>query len=172
MTATGVHPDAGWAPAAVSRPRPQPVREGEPAGGSAVGFRRPSLAAGLWALGAGALVGAGLTQGAAAAAAAAVVALVGLVVVRRPLLGAYLMVALVPVTSGLRRGLPLPGLRMSELIATGLAALLLLTVVSAGSRSRSSTRGRCSAPSSSSCSTAPWSPWCGPRASGAVLSPS
>jgi hypothetical protein len=59
---------------------------------------------------------------------------VGLVVLRRPVLGAYVLVALVPVTSGLRRGLPLPGLRLSEVIATGLAALLLLTVERGRSR--------------------------------------
>jgi O-antigen ligase/polysaccharide polymerase Wzy-like membrane protein len=128
MTATRAHPDSGFAPAAGSRPWPQPLPDvGRPAGPS-VGIRRPSLAAGLWAAGAGVLVGAGFTQGPAAAAVAALVAVLGLVVLRRPLLGAYLLVALVPVTSGLRRGLPLPGLRLSEVIATGLAALLLLTV--------------------------------------------
>jgi hypothetical protein len=134
MTATRVHPDAGWGAAAASRPRPQPVHDGASPGGPATGFRRPSLAAGLWAAGAGVLVGAGLTRGAAAAAAAALVAVLGLVVLRRPVLGAYLLVALVPVTSGLRRGLPLPGLRLSEVIATGLAALLLLTVERGRSR--------------------------------------
>jgi hypothetical protein len=49
-------------------------------------------------------------------------------VLSRPLLGAYLLVALVPVASGLRRDLPVPGLRISELVIAGLAALLLLTL--------------------------------------------
>jgi hypothetical protein len=102
--------------------------------GRVAGFRRPALVAGAWAVGAGVLVGAGLTAGPPAALAGAFVALLGLLVVRRPLLGAYALVALVPVTSGLRRGLPLPGLRLSEVIATGLSALLLMTVERGRSR--------------------------------------
>jgi O-antigen ligase len=90
--------------------------------------RHPALAIGACAAGAGALVGAALWQGPAAAALAAAVALLGMLVLRRPLVGAYCLVALVPITSGLDRGLPVPGLRLSEVIVTGLAALLLVTV--------------------------------------------
>src|SRR5918999_1410676 len=64
----------------------------------------------------------------AARSGGAPAALSGLLVLRRPLAGAYLLVALVPILSGLRRDLPVPGLRLSELIVAGLAALLLATV--------------------------------------------
>lgn len=50
-----------------------------------------------------------------------------LAVLRRPELGGYTLVALVPVLSGVRRGLPVPGLRPSEALVVGLGGLLLLT---------------------------------------------
>jgi hypothetical protein len=96
--------------------------------GPVAGFRRPALTAALAALGAGFVVGAGLAFGPATALAALAVTLCGLLVVRRPLAGAYGLVALVPIVSGLRRDLPLPGLRLSELIVAGLATLLLASV--------------------------------------------
>jgi O-antigen ligase/polysaccharide polymerase Wzy-like membrane protein len=134
MSTTRAHPDGGWVPAARPLVRSAQAGDGARLLGRVARFRRPSLAAGVWAAGAGALVGAGLTQGPLAAGAATLIALLSLLVVRRPLLGGYLLVALVPVTSGLRRDLPLPGLRLSELIVTGLAALLLLTVERGRSR--------------------------------------
>ena len=97
-------------------------------------FRHPALVAGGCAVGAGVLAGAGLAYGPAAAAATIVVALVGLLVLQRPLAGAYLLVGVVPIVSGLRRDLPLPGLRLSEVVITGLAALLLLGVQTARAR--------------------------------------
>lgn len=59
---------------------------------------------------------------------AVVAVLAGVVVVRRPELGGLALVALVPVLSGLRRGLPVPGLRLSEVLVGGIAVAILLTV--------------------------------------------
>ena len=100
----------------------------EPLLGPVAGFRRPALVAAVCAVGGGAVVGAGRAQGPPAAVAARAVALAGILAIRWPLAGAYLLVAVVPVVSGLRRGLPVPGLRVSELVVAGLATLLLLTV--------------------------------------------
>ena len=96
--------------------------------GPATHFRRPTLVAGTGAIAAGLLAGAGVAYGPAAAAATVVGLLVAVLVLSRPLVGAYLLVAVVPIVSGLRRDLPIPGLRVSEIVITGLAALLLLTV--------------------------------------------
>lgn len=51
----------------------------------------------------------------------------GLVVLFRPRLGGLLLIGLVPAIGGLRRGLPVPGLRASEAIVVGIAAIVLLT---------------------------------------------
>lgn len=57
-------------------------------------------------------------------------ALIGVVVaygvLRHPPLGGFLVAALVPITSGLNRGFPVPGLRLSELIVGALAVLVLV----------------------------------------------
>jgi hypothetical protein len=110
-------PSAGWF-----------QRGGDPLLGPPAAFRRPGLVAGLCAVAVGLLVGAGLARGLVAALAAFGVGLTGLLVLRWPLTGAYLLAALVPVTSGLRRDLPLPGLRLSEALIAAIAALLLVTV--------------------------------------------
>jgi hypothetical protein len=102
--------------------------------GPATAFERPTLTAAALASGGGAVVGAGLAQGPLAALVVLLVVLTGLLVVSRPLVGAYLLVAVVPVVSGLRRDLPVPGLRGSELVIAGLAALLLLTVETSRAR--------------------------------------
>lgn len=52
--------------------------------------------------------------------------LVGVAVLRRPAVGALLLVALVPVTSGLRPGLPVPALRLSEALIIAIAGGTLL----------------------------------------------
>jgi hypothetical protein len=44
----------------------------------------------------------------------------------RPAIGAFVLVAIVPAVSGLRRGLPLPGLRLSEALIVCVSALVLL----------------------------------------------
>jgi len=50
----------------------------------------------------------------------------GLAVLWRPALGGLAVVALVPVTSGLRRGLPIPGVRLSEALILAVAAVVLV----------------------------------------------
>ncbi len=78
------------------------------------------------------VVGAGVAVGLAAALGPllglGVVAAVafGLAVLWRPALGGLALVVLVPVTSGLRRGLPLPGMRLSEALIVAVAALVLV----------------------------------------------
>jgi len=49
-----------------------------------------------------------------------------LLVLARPAAGALVMVALVPITSGIQRGLPIPGLRVSEILIGGLASIILI----------------------------------------------
>jgi hypothetical protein len=79
-------------------------------------------AASLLILAAGAALG-GPAAGVAALAAIAF----GIVVLRRPIVGAYALVACVPALSGLQRGFPVPGFRLTELMAVGIAALILVT---------------------------------------------
>jgi hypothetical protein len=52
----------------------------------------------------------------------------GLVVLWQPAIGGLVLVVLVPVTSGLRRGMPLPGVRLSEVLIVAVAALVLIPV--------------------------------------------
>lgn len=65
--------------------------------------------------------GLGLTSGVAALAAVAL----GLAVLDRPVLGGLALAILVPILPGLRRGLPIPGLRLSEALAVGIAVIVL-----------------------------------------------
>jgi hypothetical protein len=51
----------------------------------------------------------------------------GLIVIARPDIGGYVLVALVPAVSGLRPGLPVPGLRISEIIIVATALTVLAT---------------------------------------------
>lgn len=51
-----------------------------------------------------------------------------LLVLTRPAVGAYLLVALVPITSGMRPGLPIPRLRLSEALIGGIGALILISI--------------------------------------------
>jgi hypothetical protein len=50
-----------------------------------------------------------------------------LLVLRRPDIGALVLVAAVPITSGMARGLAFPGLRVSELLVAVLATIILVT---------------------------------------------
>ena len=92
-----------------------------------VPFRRPRAALALYGVGAAAVVGAaaGLSIPAGAGALAAMA--LGLLVLSRPAIGAFVLVAVVPITSGLARGLPIPGLRLSELLIGALSALILVS---------------------------------------------
>ena len=79
----------------------------------------------------GVAAGRGLAPGLAAIVAVGAL----LWAVRNPTQGAFAIVAIVPVVSGLRRGLPVPGFRLGELLAVGYAVLLLSTAGRANWRS-------------------------------------
>jgi hypothetical protein len=51
----------------------------------------------------------------------------GAVVLHRPAIGGITLIAVVPAVSGLKRDLPVPGFRISELLIAGTAALVLLS---------------------------------------------
>jgi quinol-cytochrome oxidoreductase complex cytochrome b subunit len=73
------------------------------------------------------VVGGAASQGAPAGAAALLAVALTLVVLYQPRVGALCLVGVAPVVSGLQRGLPVPGLRLSELMIGGFAVLILLT---------------------------------------------
>ncbi len=81
------------------------------------------------------VVGVAAGRGLAAGLAAVVAIAVLLWTVRNPVTGALAVVAIVPVVSGLRRGLPIPGFRLAELLGVGYAVLLLATAGRANWRS-------------------------------------
>jgi hypothetical protein len=103
-----------------------------------VGPSRPRVAASLQATALAALlclVGAAVAAGQGLYAAAILVALAGAVIVtERPLAGALILVTAVPALSGLNRGLPVPGFRLSELLIVGIGVIALATARSAGWR--------------------------------------
>ncbi|HVV57763.1 MAG TPA: O-antigen ligase family protein [Gaiellaceae bacterium] len=70
----------------------------------------------------------GLAAAVSPAAGLGLVGAVGgaLVVARRPAVGGILLLGVVPAASGLRRGLPVPGLRLSEIAVAGIAAVVLM----------------------------------------------
>jgi O-Antigen ligase len=51
----------------------------------------------------------------------------GLLALQRPDVGALVLVAVVPITSGIERGVPVPGFRLSEVLIGGLAGLILVS---------------------------------------------
>lgn len=79
----------------------------------------PILVGGSAALGAAAVYVPVLAPVMVAAAA------LGVAVLARPALGGYLAVGVVPITAGIDRGIPVPGLRVSEILIAGLALLVL-----------------------------------------------
>lgn len=90
-------------------------------------YRQPLLVIGAVGLVSALLIGVAASLGVVPGLLALAAVPVALLVLRRPDLGAYLLIALVPVTSGFRRGLPVPALRLSELLIAGVAALILLS---------------------------------------------
>jgi O-antigen ligase/polysaccharide polymerase Wzy-like membrane protein len=71
------------------------------------------------------VVGVAASRGLATGAVAVLAVAVTLWAVRNPTAGAIAIVAIVPALSGMRRGLPVPGLRLSELVAVGFSVMLL-----------------------------------------------
>lgn len=86
----------------------------------------PSVVFWLIAVGGMAVAGVGAALGPTTGLAALAVIGAGLWILDRPVRGAYVLVAVVPITAGLRRGLPVPGLRLSEVITVAIAGLILL----------------------------------------------
>jgi hypothetical protein len=73
------------------------------------------------------VVGVAASRGLAAGLAAVIAVGALLWAVHNPTKGALAVVAIVPVVSGMRRGLPVPGFRLGELLSVGYAVLLLST---------------------------------------------
>lgn len=111
------------------------VRASSSAGGPAV--RTSSLADGrarlrtgwsrvIFTVGASAAVGVAAGLGTKTAVAALLGMAILVIVLARPVIGAYMLVAVVPPVSGLRAGLPVPQLRPAEALIGGVGVLLLL----------------------------------------------
>ena len=80
----------------------------------------------FFGVGACVLVGGAAGLGAKTGAAAVLGVAIALVVLRRPAIGAFMLVLVVPATSGLQRGLPISGFRLSEAMIAAVAGLILL----------------------------------------------
>jgi hypothetical protein len=74
-----------------------------------------------------AMIGAAASFGAAAAIGAFLAVAGAVAVLLRPALAGLALVSLVPLLSGVQRGLPVPGAKISEIIVAGGAGLVLLT---------------------------------------------
>lgn len=80
----------------------------------------------IFTVAASATVGVAAGLGAKTAVAALLGVAVAVIVMVRPVIGAYALVAVVPPVSGLRAGLPVPQLRLSEALILSVGVLLLL----------------------------------------------
>jgi hypothetical protein len=76
---------------------------------------------------AGIQVAIGGTRGFVVAISALLAVVLGVVTLLRPAVGGLILVGVVPVVSGLRRGLPVPGFRLSEILIAYLATIILVT---------------------------------------------
>lgn len=72
------------------------------------------------------VVGIAATLGPPAGVGAVAAIGIGLLVLRRPAYGAFALVAFAPALSGVVRGLPVPGFRLSELMIAGFSAIILV----------------------------------------------
>jgi hypothetical protein len=90
-------------------------------------YRRPGLVIGTVGLGSALILGAASAFGPLVGLLVLAAVPVALLVLARPDLGAYMLVAAVPVVSGVQRGLPIPGLRLSEIFIGGLSTIILVT---------------------------------------------
>lgn len=89
--------------------------------------RHPKLTVGVLAAGGTLVVGAGTGLGPVDGVVALIAVVLGLVVLERPAVGALTLAAVTPAVAGLRRGLPVPGLRLSEILIVGLATLVIVS---------------------------------------------
>jgi hypothetical protein len=90
-------------------------------------YRHPGVVIGLVGLGSAIVLGAAASFGPLLGVLVLLAVPGVLLVLARPDIGALVMVAAVPVTSGFQRGLPMPGLRVSEILIGGLASIILIT---------------------------------------------
>lgn len=88
----------------------------------------PPALVGLIAVAGGLVIGGAATLGPVAGVGALAASIVGFYLLRRPLLSATILVGVVPAVSGLSRGIPVPGLRLSEILIGALTVAILLTV--------------------------------------------
>jgi hypothetical protein len=93
----------------------------------AAAYRHPGLVIGLVGAGSSLALGVAATFGPLLGLLVLAAVPGVLLVLARPDIGALAMVAAVPVVSGVQRGLPIPGLRLSEILIGGVATLILLT---------------------------------------------
>jgi hypothetical protein len=110
-----------------SSPRVHVAAAGRPSASETSGYALNSWTIVLVAAAATVVVGAGASLGPKQAVGAVVAVAAGLYVARRPVVGAYTLVALAPALSGIHRGLPIPGLRLTEVMIAGIAAIILIT---------------------------------------------
>ncbi len=90
-------------------------------------YKNPGMVIGLVGLGSAIVLGAAASFGPLLGLLALLAVPGVLLVLARPDIGALVLVAAVPVASGFQRGLPVPGLRVSEILIGGLASLILVT---------------------------------------------
>jgi hypothetical protein len=90
-------------------------------------YRHPAAAIALLGLGGCLLVGVGAGLGPVPGAGALVAVAFGVLVVRRPDIGAWTLVAAAPVLAGLQRGLPVPSLKLSEVLIVFVGGLVLVS---------------------------------------------
>jgi O-antigen/teichoic acid export membrane protein len=100
------------------------VRASSPADGAA--RLRTGWSRAITTVGASAAVGIAAGLGTKTALVALLGVAVVVIVLVRPVLGAYTLVAVVPPVSGLRAGLPVPQYRLSEILIASVGVLLLL----------------------------------------------
>lgn len=112
-------------PPAESGVRPSTPTDG-PARADGSTWLRTGWSRALFTLGASVVVGLAAGFGAETAVAALLGVTVVVVVLLRPAIGAYTLVAVVPPVSGLRAGLPVPQLRLSEALIACIGVLLLV----------------------------------------------
>jgi O-antigen/teichoic acid export membrane protein len=110
------------------------VRASSSADGSA--WLRTGWQRAIFTVGASAAVGIAAGLGTKTALAALFGVAVVVIVLVRPVIGAYTLVAVVPPVSGLRAGLPVPQLRLSEILIAGVGVLLLLLLARPGQTPR------------------------------------
>ena len=100
------------------------VQASPSANGSA--WLRTGRSRAIFTVGASAAVGVAAGLGTKTAVAALFGVVVVVIVLARPVIGAYTLVAVVPPVSGLRPGLPVPQLRPAEVLIASVGVLLLL----------------------------------------------